>query len=100
MNRYVLQFLPVTVRNGNMSGCLSDIFVDEFVTVIQCAPQYEMNMCVHQDEGQDDYVIFLQQDKDSVHPVDEIFFVIEHKVYCVSVSAKMPAVFYRYVLTF
>ena len=49
-------------------------------------------MRVHQGESQDDHVVALHDDEDTVHPRDEVLVVFEHGIDRIPVRGEMPAV--------
>ena len=62
------------------------------VAFFESTVQDEMQVRVHQGESQDDHVVALHDDKDAVHPRDEILVVLEQRIDSIPVRGEMPAV--------
>ena len=58
----------------------------------QCPVNDEMHMSIHERKSKYHHLETLASDKNAVHPVDEILFVIEHNIHGTSICTEMPAI--------
>ena len=100
VDRDFFQFVVFFMFHGYIPGCPLHIVVHEPVAFVEVPIQDEMNVGVHQTEGQDDNPIGLQGDKHTVHPVNEIIVTLKDGIDGISIGTEVPTVLDGDVLAF
>lgn len=70
------------------------------VTGIEVTVQDKMHVSVHQNERQNQNVVFVYDWKYPVHTVEKLVGIMKQNIHRIPISVEMPTVIYRNTLTF
>lgn len=72
--------MPLAMCEADVSRCQIQIIMHKPVAVVEVAVEDEVDVGVHEGEGEDDDVVFAGDDVDAVHAVGEVCLAVEHHV--------------------